>query len=267
MTPSRTNALESQARRFAARYRGDVTNPTSKSVAIVQSCYIPWKGYFDLVNSVDEFILYDDQQYTRRDWRNRNRIKTAQGTVWLSIPVKVKGKYRQRIDETEVADPMWAERHWRTLVHGYSRAPYFDLYGNYLHSLYEDCREALLSKINRRFLDAMCDLLGIRTRLTWSTDYEAEATRSARLVSLCRAAGATSYLSGPAARAYLDESLFEQGGIEVRYMDYSGYPEYEQLHPPFEHAVSIIDLLVHTGPQSSRYLKSFCASLGGRDAA
>ncbi|MDX2231897.1 MAG: WbqC family protein [Leptolyngbyaceae cyanobacterium bins.349] len=87
-----------------------------KKVAIVQSNYIPWKGYFDLINSVDEFILYDDMQYTRRDWRNRNQIKTASGLMWLTIPVQVKGKYYQKIRETQISDPTWAQEHWRSIL-------------------------------------------------------------------------------------------------------------------------------------------------------
>jgi hypothetical protein len=237
-----------------------------KSVAIVQSCYVPWKGYFDLINSVDEFVLYDDRQYTRRDWRNRNRVKTAQGTVWLTIPVKVRGKYLQRIDETEVSDPTWTDRHWRTLEYAYRDAPYFGWCREKLYSLYRDSNEVLLSRINHRFIEAACELLGIRTRLTWSTDYEAEGAKTDRLVNLCAATGASTYLSGPSARSYLDESLFEQAGVEVRYIDYSGYPEYAQLHPPFEHRVSVIDLLVHTGPAAPGYLKSF-SGIGGLDAA
>lgn len=247
--------------------RSPVTDVAPKSVAIVQSSYIPWKGYFDLINSVDEFILYDDQQYTRRDWRNRNRVKSAQGTIWLSIPVKVKGKYLQRIDETEVSDPTWPDRHWHTVAHTYGRAPYFAAYRDELQALYDDSREVLLSRINRRFLEEICTLLGISTRFVWSTEYEVDGSKSDRLVALCRAAGASVYLSGPSARAYLDESLFVDAGIELRYMDYSGYPEYEQLHPPFEHAVSVVDLIVHTGPSAKRYLKSFSPSLGSRDAA
>lgn len=228
----------------------------SKTVAIVQSSYIPWKGYFDLIDSVDEFILYDDRQYTRRDWRNRNRIKTAQGTAWLSIPVKIKGRYEQRIDETEVSDPAWPERHWKTIVHAYGRAPHFDVYQESLHALYEQCTEALLSRINRAFLEQICELLGIRTPFVWSTEYQASGARTERLVALCRSASATTYVSGPTARDYIDESLFHEAGIELRYMDYAGYPEYEQLHPPFEHAVSIVDLLVHTGEEARRFLKS-----------
>ena len=243
-----------------------MSEPSQKSVAIVQSSYIPWKGYFNLIRSVDEFVLYDDQQYTRRDWRNRNRIKTPQGTIWLTIPVNVKGKYHQRIDETTVSDPRWAERHWRTLEHAYGQAPHFEELRAALQPVYLECDEEFLSAINRRFLAAICDLLAIRTSITWSRDYEAEGTKTERLVSVCRAAGATSYLSGPTARAYLDESLFAAAGIEVRFMDYSGYPEYDQLYPPFEHAVSAIDLLVHTGTSAPSYLER-ALPVGGRDAA
>jgi hypothetical protein len=229
----------------------------SKSVAIVQSSYVPWKGYFDLINSVDEFILYDDRQFTRRDWRNRNRIKTAQGTIWLTIPVRVKGKYTQRIDETEIADPSWADQHWKTVEHAYRGARCFETVRPSLESLYADGDEPRLSGVNRRFIERICELLGISTRLTWSTDYAAEGAKSERLVALCRSAGATRYVSGPTARAYLDERLFAKAGIEVCYADYSGYPEYEQLHPPFEHAVSILDLLVHEGDGAKQFMKSF----------
>src|SRR5690348_13129609 len=110
-----------------------------KSLAIVQSNYIPWKGYFDLINSVDEFMLFDDMQFTRRDWRNRNRIKSAAGPLWLTIPVQVKGRYCQRIDETKAADLDWARRHWETIQHNYRRAAYFADYAPIFEELYLAC--------------------------------------------------------------------------------------------------------------------------------
>lgn len=230
----------------------------AKTVAIVQSCYVPWKGYFDLINCVDEFILYDDRQFTRRDWRSRNRIKTPQGVTWLTIPVSVKGKYHQRIDETAVAEPAWADRHWKTLVHSYAAAAAFREYAPLIEGLYEQAsRERLLSRINRCFIDGVCELMGIDTRRSWSTDYTADGERTARLVSLCKAAGASRYLSGPTARDYLEETAFADAGIELEYADYSGYPEYEQLYPPFEHAVTILDLIFHVGSDAPRYMKSF----------
>jgi hypothetical protein len=233
-----------------------------KTVAIVQSCYIPWKGYFDLVNSVDEFILYDDRQFTRRDWRNRNRVKTGQGTRWLTIPVQTKGLYEQRIDETLISDPGWADVHWKTIVHGYGAAPYFGEYRAALEETYRAvASEPRLSLVNRRLLEAVADILGITTRFSWSTDYGVEGTKTDRLVALCEASGATEYLSGPRAREYLEEEQFARAGIRLAYFDYEGYPEYEQLHPPFEHTVSILDLVFSTGPEAPRYLRSFAHAL------
>lgn len=229
-----------------------------KRLAILQSSYIPWKGYFDLVNLVDEVVLYDDRQYTRRDWRNRNRVKTPQGTIWLTVPVEVKGRYRQRIDETVVSDRSWAERHWSTLRHSYRAAPHFEDCEGALEAAYERAgAEERLSVVNQLLLEEVCRLLGIGTPLRRSTEYEAAGTKTGRLISICRAAGATSYLSGPAAHAYLDESLFDAAGIAVDYMDYSGYPEYPQLHGPFEHAVTILDLLFNVGSEAPQYMKSF----------
>lgn len=231
-----------------------------KTVAIVQSNYIPWKGYFDLINSVDEFILFDDMQYTRRDWRNRNTIKTPHGCLWLTIPVQVKGNYHQKICETRVSDPQWQEQHWQSIQTFYARAPYFAMYKDWLAELYLGCNTAYLSQINYRFLSAFCQMLGIITRLTWSSQYEVPPGKTERLVALCRQAGATNYLSGPAAKDYLDEGQFSAAGIAVQWMDYSGYPEYHQLFPPFEHAVSVIDLILNEGSSAWQYMKSFAVS-------
>jgi hypothetical protein len=230
--------------------------PNTKTVGIVQSSYVPWKGYFDLIDRVDEFILYDDRQYTRRDWRNRNRIKTPQGVTWLTIPVVVKGRYSQAICETRISDPDWAGRHWKTLVHNYSAAPRFGEYRELVEDLYLGCREELLSLVNYRFLAAICMALGIETTITWSTDYDAEGEKTERLLSLCRQARAGEYLSGPTAKAYLDERQFAEAGIRLTYMDYAGYPEYPQPHPPFEHRVSILDLLFCAGSDARSYLTS-----------
>ena len=229
---------------------------SSRTVVIVQSNYLPWKGYFDLISRADVCVLYDEVQYTRRDWRNRNRIKTAQGLQWLTIPVKVRSRYLQRIRETEVADPDWAQRHWASLKHAYGRAPFFADQTRWLRPLYErSAEQPRLSEINRDFLRALCDQLGIDTPLRWSWEFEGgEGERSARLLSICQALGATRYLSGPAARGYLDEALFRRSGVEVAWMDYSGYPEYPQLHGDFVHEVSLVDLLFCTGPEARRFV-------------
>jgi hypothetical protein len=228
----------------------------TKTVAIVQSNYIPWKGYFDLIGLSDEFILFDEAQYTKRDWRNRNRLMPPHGPAWLSIPVEVKGKYHQRICDATASDPAWRHKHWATITHSYARAPHFHAYGDVLERLYLGSDERALSTINRGFIEAVCQILGITTELTTAADYGVVAGKTERLVDLCVKAGATTYLSGPAARAYLDEEAFARRGISLLYMDYSGYPEYDQLYPPFEHGVSILDLLFMTGPEARAFMKS-----------
>ena len=225
-----------------------------KRIAIVQSCYIPWKGYFDLIRRVDEFILYDDAQYTKRDWRNRNRIKTPNGPAWLSIPVDVKGKYLQAIKDTRVSDPDWKARHFRTIQANYARAPHYRELKPVLEELYLGCETMALSEINFRFISKICELLSIHTRLSWSMDFTLSGGPTERLVDLCRQTQATEYLSGPSARAYVDPALFDAAGVALTFMDYSGYPEYQQSYPPFEHGVSVLDLLLHTGSAAASYL-------------
>jgi hypothetical protein len=226
----------------------------AKRVAIVQSCYIPWKGYFDLIDRVDEFVLLDDAQFTKRDWRNRNRVKSPQGARWLTVPVQVKGRYLQRIDETLVSEPDWAERHWKTLHHAYAAAPCFEEIRPAIEAAYTRVAdEPRLSVVNRQLLEAIFPLLGVETAVSWSTDYPGTGSKTERLLEICRAADATEYVSGPSARAYLDEEAFAAHGIGVSWMDYEGYPEYEQLYPPFDHAVTVLDVLFHTGGEAARY--------------
>ena len=233
------------------------TNGLGKRVAIVQSNYIPWKGYFDLINSVDEFILFDDMQYTKRDWRNRNLIKTPHGPMWLTIPVEVKGKYSQKIKDTVISDHNWAKSHWGSIVHNYSRARHFALYRERFEYLYLNSQEKLLSRVNHIFLTAICEILGIKTKISQSMDYNFGSGKTERLVDLSKQAGAIEYVSGPRAKQYLEEELFSKAGIALRYIDYSSYPEYRQLSPPFDHQVSIIDLIFNEGPEATKYMKSF----------
>lgn len=228
-----------------------------KRVAIVQSNYVPWKGYFDLIADVDEFVLLDTVQYTTGSWRNRNRVKTRSGVRWLSIPI-TRGPLGRAINEVEAGDPAWHLRHWRILTEAYREAPHWAEAAPFLERLYQGCESTRLSAINRHFLEGICAFLGIPARFSRAEDYHPVGSSTERVVDLCRKAGAGQYVTGPAARAYLDESLFRDAGIEVVWFDYSGYPEYPQLHPPFDHQVSILDLIVHTGPAAARYLK--CAA-------
>jgi hypothetical protein len=229
-----------------------------KRVAIVQSSYIPWKGYFDLIRAVDEFILLDTVQFSKGSWRNRNRIKTKDGLAWLSIPVYTSGRLLQAIEDTAVSDSTWATRHWQHLRDAYARTPFFDRYAASFEAAYRSIRTDRLSHINRTLTELLCEALGITTRISSASDYRASDDRMQRLIDLCRQAGATEYLSGPAARDYIDERLFAEAGIDLQFADYSGYPEYEQPYPPFEHAVSVVDLLFCTGPRAIDFMKDLC---------
>lgn len=226
-----------------------------KRVAILQSNYIPWKGYFDMIAAVDEFILYDDMQYTRRDWRNRNQIKTPQGVQWLTVPVVVKGKYLQKIRETEIEGTDWAKTHWKALTQNYRRAPHFAEIADWLEPLYLQSSYDHLSPLNRSLLVAVCAYLRIPTVISTSSDYTLSPGRTERLVDLCVQTGATQYVSGPAARSYIDESVFRARGIQLSWFDYSGYPEHPQLWGDFTHGVSILDLLFNCGRDAKRYMK------------
>ena len=226
-----------------------------KRIAILQSNYIPWKGYFDLINGVDEFILYDTAQFTKNDWRNRNKIKTPRGVTWLTIPVR--HNFGQSIQETLVSDQNWGQRHWDSIQQNYAAAAYFREYSSVFKSLYRDTTsEQHLSVINHRFLREICSILGIKTLITSTRDYQLIDGQTERLVDLCRQVGADEYRSGPAAKGYIQDKIFLDAGITLKYVDYSGYPEYRQLYPPFEHGVSILDLIFNEGSEAPKYLKS-----------
>lgn len=227
-----------------------------KKVAVVQSNYIPWKGYFDLIRSVDAFVLYDDVQFTRRDWRNRNKIKTAQGEHWLSIPVKNKGRYSQLINEVEVSSSDWSRQHWKCIEMNYRRAACFEKMAPEMQGLYERAEKlTLLSDINYLFISEICRMLQIDTPLYRSEEIGHAQGKNERLIELCLSLEASEYLSGPAAKCYLDEDAFAREGLAVSYMNYDGYPQYSQLFGEFQHGVSVVDLLLNTGSQASTYLE------------
>ena len=232
-----------------------------KKIAISQSNYIPWKGYFDMIAAVDEFILYDDMQYTRRDWRNRNQIKTPQGIQWLSVPVLVKGKYHQKIRETEIDGTDWAAAHWKALALNYRRAPHFTEIASWLEPLYVEQSFIHISQLNRLFIEAICNYLSIKTIIKNSWDYTLLDGKTNRLADLCVQASATEYISGPAAKDYVDEPIFSSLDIKLTWFDYAGYPTYPQLWGKFTHGVTILDLLFNCGKDSPRYMKQIKQSI------
>lgn len=235
-----------------------MTTGKGKSIAILQSNYIPWKGYFDIMAAVDEFVIYDEVQFTRRDWRNRNKIVQHGQVHWLTIPVLTRGSFHMAIDQVRIADPNWSQKHWTTLRHAYSKAPYFELVGPVLEDIYRRAGECqLLTEVNEILLRGIATLLGITTPMSRSQSVPRKSdSPTARLVEICLARNARDYLSGPAAQAYIDQQQFDAVGIRLFYADYSGYQEYSQGTAQFDHGVSIVDLLMRCGPAAINHLKS-----------
>lgn len=225
-------------------------------LAANQSNYLPWKGYFDIINSVDVFVFYDDVQYTNRDWRNRNRIKTQHGSKWLTVPCS--SSRDQMIYEVETSNFMWQKKHWRSLVYNYRNSPYFETYSPFFEEVYYGHTWTHLSELNQYLIKYISqEILDIQTRFVDSRQFHLHGRKGDRLLDLLTQCEVTNYLCGPAAREYLNVEQFREAGIEVEWMDYSGYPEYDQLFPPFDHYVSIVDLLFNTGPQATDFMLSF----------
>lgn len=228
----------------------------TKRVAIIQSNYIPWKGYFNIIKCVDHFVLLDDVQYTRRDWRNRNLIKTKAGLKWLTIPVTVKNNYHIKIEDVQTAGSDWRSDHWNQVKDAYSTSQYFKEMSPFFEEIYLQNKELNLSKINYSFIEKILSILNITTTLNWSREFSNAPTgKTERLVHICKRLNATEYISGMAAKDYLDVALFDKESIKVVWADYSGYQPYSQLSPPFEHGVSILDMLFNEGIQSAHLLK------------
>lgn len=218
-----------------------------------QSNYIPWKGYFDLIHDADLFVFYDDVQFTKNDWRNRNRIKSPAGMQWLTVPVGT--DLNRLIGDVAIPERRWQSRHWKTLRQCYGTAPFFKQYQTFLDHVYLEREWHNLSELNQFLIQTVAaEFLGIKTTFARSSDFVCAGAKQDRLLSLLRGVQADVYISGPAAKAYLEPARFTAAGIELTWKDYVGYPEYPQLFPPFEHAVTILDVLFHVGSRASSYI-------------
>lgn len=213
-----------------------------KKVAILQSNYIPWKGYFDIINSVDTFIIYDEVQYTKNDWRNRNKIKSSQGTQWITIPVNQKN-LDQKIFETQVSFNNWNKKHWNTIKTNYGKSENFKTFKDQLENLYLNISTPFLTEINKIFILEINKIFGITTEILDSRELNLKGDKNEKLVDAIKKVGGNYYISGSAAKSYLNEELFNQENIQLEWKNYSNYLEYNQIHPPFDHFVSILDLI------------------------
>ncbi|MCF7920340.1 MAG: WbqC family protein [Candidatus Cloacimonetes bacterium] len=220
-------------------------------VAIIQSNYLPWKGYFHIIQSVDHFVFLDSVKYTRRDWRNRNRIKTPTGCVWLTVPVHAHNKIP--INAALIADDRWQRNHPKTLQQFYGKCPYFQKYFPLLEELYNR-KWTKLSELNQTFIREISRLLGLTTHFYEDRQFITSLEKSRRLLDIVKALDADTYVTGPSASAYLQEDIYEQAGIKVEYFQYPEYPSYEQQWGNYISDVSILDLLFHQGTDSGKYI-------------
>jgi hypothetical protein len=225
-------------------------------VVILQPSYIPWRGYFDQIHKADLFVFYDCVQYDDRGWRNRNKIKTTQGAQWITVPVNSKGCQTSGTaikDIPIVWESDWAEKHRRTIALSYAKAPFFGDYSELLGEIYSR-RDEKLSDLTCGTTEMIARALGIKhTRFMRSSQLPAEGTKTDRLLSILKHLDATHYISGPSAQSYMELDKFDAAGVTVEYMRYE-YPEYPQLHGAFEPQVSVLDLLLNTGPDAGRHI-------------
>ena len=222
-------------------------------VAILQSNYLPWKGYFDMIKNVDLFIFHDDLQYTKLDWRNRNKIKTISGSEWLTIPCGTDTK--RKICEVKPSDYKWQKSHWSKIIQNYSKAANFGSYKDFFENYYLGNNWDNLSELNQYLIKNIAkDFLFLETKFDDSRNYNLYEKKEKRVVELLQQVQATVYLSGPSGKNYLSDEDFKGTDIKLEWMDYSFYPEYNQFFPPFDHFVSIIDLLFHKGDISIDFL-------------
>ena len=222
-------------------------------VAISQSNYIPWKGYFDLIRKADYFVIYDIVQYTKNDWRNRNKIVFPSGPKWLTVPI-LRHSMSQSIKSTQIANQSWQQKHWRSIEQNYRKAPFFSEYAASLSSIY-DKEWNSISSLNCCLIRLLCQLMDIDTPILDASDFSLSEDRNQRLLDICSHLNADTYLSGSSASSYLDLDLFAQSNVRVYWMVYNYEKQYPQQSFPFVHEVSVLDLLFNTGPHWRNFLE------------
>ena len=223
---------------------------------ILQPSYIPWRGVFHQIQKSDTFVFYDDVQYDKHGWRNRNRVKTPKGPQWLTIPVHSKGNVLEHTPINKIQidwNAPWPRKHWETIRQLYAKAPFFKKYAPLIESFYQKKTE-LLCDFTIETTVALALELGIRnTRFVRSSELHAEGAKTDRLLAMLKILKVDHYISGPSAREYLECEKLNSAGIAVEWMVYD-YPSYDQLYPPYEPGVTILDLLFMKGPQAGEFI-------------
>ena len=225
--------------------------------AIMQPTYLPWIGYFNLMDQVDTFVLLDNVQFSRGSWQQRNRVKTSKGFVWLSVPVTQ--KMGSLINEVKISDISFMRKHLETIRRSYSKAKYLSDYFDSFQGISSNAvkKSPLLHKLNEDLIHYFYGELGIDTELVNASRLEVSGKRTNLLTNICSAVGARTYISPPASFDYLknEAHLFEEVNIDLLFYNYE-HPEYPQLFPPFISHLSVVDLLLNKGPDSMRVVRS-----------
>ena len=223
-----------------------------KTCVISQSNYIPWKGYFQMIAEADVFVFYDTVQFTKRDWRSRNKIMTPRGPIWLTIPVG--GNRDRRIDEVTLPNGEWRKNHIETVRRIYSYTEHIGDLESILEPIFTNEKIVLLSDFNQTIIRKISEYLEIDTVFMNSSDFEIEGDKTERLIRICKEVNADVYLSGPAAKNYI-KNEFDNSGIELKWMEYGPFEEYKQCGPNFSHEVSIIDTIAVLGKNTITHIQ------------
>lgn len=227
-----------------------------KKIAILQPCYIPWKGLFDMINRVDIFVFLENVQYTKRDWRSRNKIKTQKGTEWITVPVITKGMREQLVCEAEIDNSTdWQRKHYQMIYQNYSKAKFFKEYRWILEEIYLKKTWSKISELDIEVTKLISKVLGIKTEFRSSLEIETKGVKEERIIEICKEMRAEGYLSGPAAKDYIVNENFSKNGIFLEYIDYD-YKEYKQLYEPFDHYVTVLDVIFNCGEEAGKYIFS-----------
>lgn len=227
-------------------------------IAITQPTYLPWLGYFDLIDQVDAFVVLDSVQFEKQSWQQRNRIKTPTGLQWLTVPVAFRGLLGQKILEVEIRDTEFWRKHLRGIEVNYGRAPFFEDYFAQVSSILRECRPGTrLADLNVQLLNWFMKVFGIGTSLVFASSLGQEGKRTELLANICRKLCANEYVSPLGSAVYLLEELicFRDCGVQVVFQNYK-HPEYRQLFPPFLSHASALDLLFNEGGRSLEIMRN-----------
>jgi hypothetical protein len=224
-------------------------------VSAHQPQYLAWTGYFHKIFKSDVFVFLDNVQYKKREYQNRNQIRTKNGVQWLTVPVLNSKERFIKIKEACIDSSQdWAGKHWKALYLNYNRSPFFKEYADFFHNLYNQKWESL-KDLNIYIIKGINKILNIDKVIYIESDLEIKNTKTGRIIDICKKLGADTYLSGIGGKAYLEEELFTTAGLKLQYQQFK-HPEYMQCHAPFTPNLSMVDLLFNCGPKSAAIISA-----------